>query len=180
MHPDFKMSVSPLARTEASISELVGPYTFENLIVRLPPAGITLNEAIPESERGPCEPWADWKSRTLQAARDLDLRVRNSDEEDASYDSLVSEYHGVRRLLAALCMPRPVLDATHKWLFGATTDTPSVAAIQLIADALFTPDWEWNQMDSELFCLYRRAEHLAHVRQKKLDALNALLAVLEE
>lgn len=169
------MSAPSLALVEPVLKDQLKWFTLDRIKIRFLPERITLNAVLPEEERGPKATWEAWQQEYRQTF--LDLLRRVSDESFGDEESL--HLWECRRLLGTLMLEREVLDAVHKMLFGAVTDEPTAAAVQLVADALFTEDHLWNSCDSWLLQLIRKAERHRLEQDHKIAALNKLLQVLE-
>ena len=137
---------------------------------------LTLNSAFPEEERGESAPWDHWSERLQhQASKGWDHYKACGD--DCTQEDL-DAYWTPKALYAVTILPKEVRDAAHKMLFGSPTTSPSYGALVAIKTALFPHrgdgDIEW------LRDLYRQADRQHREKQRRVNQLNALLAVLEE
>ena len=137
---------------------------------------LTLNSVFPEEERGESAPWDHWSEHLQhQAIQGWDhYKACGADCTQEDLDA----YWMPRGLYAVTMLPKEVRDAAHKMLFGSPTTSPSYGALVAIKTALFPftgdGDIEW------LRDLYRQANREHKEKQRRVDQLNALLAVLEE
>lgn len=162
------------AKGELDFDALRRPFDLAGLSIRHLAPDLTLNEVIPADHRGESKPWGEWQ----QYYEDLLAQKAIQDKDEWSTEDW-NDYWEVRRLFGTTSLPRQVLQAAHKMLFGETTVAPTQAALLLISYALFTRDEHWNSHDSTLWCMYQQAQQLHANSQRKQESFARLLANLE-
>ena len=159
---------------ELDFDALRRPFDLAGLFIRHLEPDVTLNEVIPADKRGESMPWGEWQQRYEDS-----LAQKAIEDKDEWSTADWNDYWGLRRLFGTTSLPRQVLHAAHKMLFGETTDAPTQAALLLISWAMFTRDDEWNCHDSTLWCMYQQAKQLHAKHKRKQESFARLLANLE-
>lgn len=178
----FMAPTTLLAQPEPAVDQLRDGFRLEDIKPRMLPKGVTLCEVLPPEERGETAPWDDWRDhfQTVALQQREALKATGNALDDEPSDEWWNDYWEARRIFGLLSLPEEIRQATHKMLFAEVTANPSWVALQAMAEALFTHDWDWNGVHSEVWRLYRKAERLADESTRKVEALNQLLSVLEE
>lgn len=156
----FMTPTTLLAQLEPAVDQLLDGFRLEDIKPRMLPQGGTLCGVLRPEERGETASWDDWRDHfqavALQQREALNATGNSLDDEVA--DEWRKDYREARRIFGLLSLPEEILQATHKMLFAEVTATPSWVAPQAMTEALFTHDWDWNGVHSEVWRLYRKAE----------------------
>ena len=148
---------------------LAGPFTIDNINPMWPDPGAFLPDY---SEWGRIEDWAIAQSRWSDYAQGW---YWHPEGDDGFEEQLM---HGTLQL------PKDVLQASHKRLFGDVTEEPSTMAIRAIGFALFNPVDEQFDLQRGLtwrqICRIANTKHANTEHQKRKRALAALEDLLNE
>ena len=144
---------------------LAGRFSIENLNPMWPDRGAFLHDY---ANRGRIEDWATAEQRW-------------SDYASAWYWHPDTNGFEEQLMHGTLQLPKDVLQASHKRLFGDYTDEPGGMAIRAIGFALFNPVGEEFDLKRRLTWeqVCRHANHENQKRKRALEALEDLLTELD-